>query len=107
LERRVRETPAADSEACTLRLAGEVDVATVEGVLGEADRCLESGLPVLEVDMAAVTFIDSSGLGALVSIRNKARDQGTEVVLRNVSSASRRLLELSGLDQVFDTGQPG
>lgn len=98
------ETSAFGSAAGSLRLSGDVDIAAVGDVLRAADLCLDTGLPVLEVELSEVTFIDSSGLGALVSIRNKARDQGTRVVLVNLSGASRRLLELSGLDQVFEIG---
>lgn len=96
--------PTANCGVSSLRLSGEVDIAAVQDVLAQASRCLETRPSTLEVDLGAVTFIDSSGLGALVRIRNEAGRQGTTVVLVNLSPSSRRLLEVSGLDQVFEIG---
>ncbi len=100
----MNDIPAPDSGVCSLELSGEVDIAAVEEVLTRAERYLQNRPAVLEIDLQGVTFIDSSGLGALVRIRNQAGEQGTKVVLVSVSGASRRLLELSGLDQVFEIG---
>ncbi|MGN6160841.1 MAG: STAS domain-containing protein, partial [Marmoricola sp.] len=52
-------------------------------------------------DLAGVTFIDSSGLGALVQIQKSARDKGVSLVLTRSSAPTRRLLELTGLQHVF------
>lgn len=47
------------------------------------------------------TFMDSSGLGALVSNFKIAQEQGIEMVLRNVTPQVMAVLNLTGLDQVF------
>lgn len=86
----------------TVAVSGEVDIATVGTALAPARDQLAAGVAVLSIDLGAVTFIDSSGLGALVKIRNDAAAQGSSVVLTNLSSPVRRLFEISGLDQVFD-----
>jgi anti-sigma B factor antagonist len=90
-----------DDGAYGLRLVGEVDLAVkddliehVRGSLANADR--------VELDFAGVTFIDSSGLGALVLLRKEAGSDGKELVLVNVSPATDRLLEITGLHGVFD-----
>ena len=100
----MRDISAPGGDVRSLKLTGDVDIAAAEGVFREGSRCLEGGPPALEIDLSGVTFIDSSGLGALVRIRNQAERQGATVVLVNLSRSSRRLLELSGLDQVFAIG---
>jgi anti-anti-sigma factor len=90
-----------DAERGRLTLAGEIDIAQVEMVLTEAHACLEGPAPVLEVDLADVTFIDSSGLGALVQIRTAARDRGKSMELHRVPPSVVRLLEVTGLTAVF------
>jgi len=97
----------ADAEQGRLTLAGEIDIATVEAVLGTAQACLAGPAPVLEVDLGEVTFIDSSGLGALVQIRTAAADRGKTMDLTNVPAAVRRLLEVTGLHAVFPAGVDG
>lgn len=89
------------SDSTRLSVRGEVDIAVVAGLLAEAERSMDVSRPRLEVDLQDVTFIDSSGLGALVQIQRNASERGISVVLTHPSAATRRLLELSGLDHVF------
>lgn len=92
-----------------LVLSGEIDIATVEDLRRAGSRCLdavEASAP-LEVDMSAVSFIDSSGLGALVSIRRLAESAGHATVLVGLSPSIARLLELTGLRDSFGTRRGG
>ena len=91
----------------TLAVSGEVDIATVEEFLAEADACLGDGVHVCEIDLGAVTFIDSSGLGALVRIRNTGRERGKTVELTNVPGPVGRLLEVTGLAEAFGVRSGG
>jgi anti-anti-sigma factor len=89
--------------ARTLTVTGEVDLSSVETFLSEADACLREADTVLALDLGGVTFIDSSGLGTLVRIRNLAHDRDKRLVLANVPASVERLLALTGLGGVFDT----
>lgn len=92
-------TPAANGD-CVLTVAGEVDIACVGDFLAAADACAESSGRI-EVDLGGVTFIDSSGLGTLVRIRNQAHERGARVVLTRVPAHVTRLLEVTGLAEAF------
>jgi anti-anti-sigma factor len=85
----------------SLAISGEVDIAAVETLLAQARASLDSSATGLELDLGELTFIDSSGLGALVRLRNEAARSGKSVVLRNVPAATVRLLELTGLTDAF------
>jgi anti-anti-sigma factor len=89
---------------CVLSLVGEVDIATADELVEAGRRCLDRADRV-ELDLSGLTFIDSSGLGALVRIRNEAAEQAKSMVLTHVSAAAARLLQITGLDQAF-TIQP-
>lgn len=86
---------------CTLTASGEVDIATVEEFLAVAGSCLESGSDLLEIDLSGVTFIDSSGLGALVRLRNEGAERDVRITLVAVPAKVARLLELTGLAEAF------
>jgi anti-anti-sigma factor len=91
-----------------LVLSGEIDIASAEDLRLAGARSVDlvgPGEP-LEIDVAGVSFIDSSGLGALVSIRRLAETTGHRTVLLGLSSSIERLLELTGLRDSFAT-QPG
>ena len=50
------------------------------------------------VDLARVTFIDSSGLSVLVQARQRVDELGRRFEIRAASRPARRVLEISGLD---------
>jgi anti-sigma B factor antagonist len=86
-----------------LELAGEIDLATSQVVSDRGAQCLDQpGITLLIVDLAAVTFMDSTALGALVRLRNLAVTQGKQLRLANVPTRVGRLLELVGLTAIFE-----
>jgi len=76
-----------------LVLQGEIDSYTAPEL---AER-LATVPPVEVVDVAGVTFIDSSGLRTLVEAHQARTADGTRLLLRAPSAAVQRLLEISGL----------
>ncbi len=54
------------------------------------------------IDMAQVNFIDSSGLFALVSGLNAARQKGCHFVICNLKETIRLIFEITQLDRVFE-----
>ncbi|MGZ4724964.1 MAG: STAS domain-containing protein [Ilumatobacteraceae bacterium] len=97
-----------DSQSLTV----ERDPAGVIVVHGDIDV---AGGPILEaallkgennddqvvIDLADVSFIDSSGLRCLLGASRRARDRGTSVVLRHVGNEALRLLQITGTTTQF------
>ncbi len=90
---------------------GSVDVIELPEnlALPEASRVTESlqqliaqGHEKLVIDLAAVTFIDSTGLSVLINARKSTADVNGQVVLLNPSVNARRLIGLTRLNEVFD-----
>ena len=79
-----------------MRLAGELDLATAP-LLTEALLDLASEREV-HLDLALLTFLDSSGLHAITALA-RSQDGDRSVVLLNPSAAVRRSLEIAGIDQ--------
>jgi anti-sigma B factor antagonist len=85
-----------------LTVSGEIDVATADDLASAGGQALNRhGVSTLVINMAAVTFMSASGVGALVSINNNARQHGQVVVLVEPSRCVYRILELTGLTDVF------
>ncbi len=94
------------------REEGRVTILTVDGdlVIGEPEalfkktvaRLLEQGRSNLLVDLSAVGFLDSSGLGALVRAMTTSQNEGGQTKLLGVGPQVRRLLEMTRLDSVFE-----
>jgi anti-anti-sigma factor len=81
---------------CTLTLEGELDLASAPRLNFVIEKALESNVSRLVLDLAAVTFIDSSGLDAFVTA--KRRGAGVPVVLHRPSEPSRQLFAIAGFD---------
>ncbi len=64
------------------------------------DRLREGDLRFL-VDFAETGYVDSSGLGVLVSLSKKVRERGGELVLAGLNEDLRTLFQLTKLDTLF------
>jgi len=62
---------------------------------------LEKGERKILIDFARTGYIDSSGLGVLVSLSKKIREQGGELRLANLNDDLKTLFELTKLDTLF------
>jgi anti-sigma B factor antagonist len=89
---------------------GDVTVVEVEGQLIVGNRQelkqrvldeLEGGATKFVVDFQETGYIDSSGLGVLVSLSKKLREHGGELRLANLNEDLRTLFELTKLDTLF------
>ncbi|KPI20610.1 anti-anti-sigma regulatory factor, SpoIIAA [Actinobacteria bacterium OV450] len=82
-------------------------------VIGELDydtsadlRGLITTLPLepgqrLVLDLARMEFCDSSGITALIAVRNHAQSAGADMALAAVPANTLRVLRIVGLDRVF------
>ena len=88
--------------AIVVDVRGTLDAATVDALRDSLVSVLQSEHPVaMIVDLTFVTFMDSMGIGALVTGYNAARELGTRFVLRNPSEFVHRQLRVTGLAEMF------
>lgn len=69
---------------------------------GRFQRLLEEGGHRLVVDLSSVNFIDSSGLGALLSGYKNAIQRGGTLILSGPQPRVRAMFELTRLNRVFE-----
>ena len=86
----------------TLTVSGEVDMSNSADLraagIAAASAPDRAGLAI---DLSGVTFIDSSGLGALVAIRNAASNASRTVTVVNPSDRARQVIDICGLSPEF------
>jgi len=88
----------------TFRVPSDIDTASVTELKPQLMSVLREQGPTLTLDLEAVNFIDSTGLGMLVSILKEARNLGGTVRLTNLTREVMRLLQITGLERVFEIG---
>lgn len=82
-------------------LAGEIDLAVADQLREQLIDYLagqDAARPEVLIDCTELTFIDSSGLAALVTASNHT---SSRMVLKGLSPGCRRPFEISGLDKIF------
>lgn len=90
------------------RLSGDLDVMSAETFRRQVDLALgRHRSRNLYVDLADVTFVDSSGLGAILGRYKRMRQGGGRMVLVNPPPAIRPVLELAGLFRLMDVIEDG
>lgn len=89
--------------AVTLKVGGEIDVATSPGLRRELYALLDENPEHIVVDLSDTTFVDSSGLGVLVGVLKRLReaDPDTTLVLASMQDPVRKVFEITGLIDLF------
>ena len=86
--------------AALVRLMGEIDLAAVEA-LETTLLPLEGRFPTVILDLRGVSFLDSTGLRAIVSADARARKGGFELKIVRGPEQVQKLLYLAGLDRIL------
>lgn len=79
-----------------LRLVGDIDAAGVDVLVSHLDPLPDTESHII-IDLADVTFIDSSGFRTLIEAHQRAELVGRRVVMADPSPAVKRLFDISGL----------
>ncbi len=83
-------------------LEGDVDLANTADIeRGVTDLFARHPVDEIILDLAAVEFMDSTGLRMLWSIRQMAQNARAKLILRTPSQAIMRLLQLTGMYRIF------
>jgi len=88
-------------DTLVLRLPAQLTVANRQELKQQVVDELDRGERRFVIDLAGTLYIDSSGLGVLVSLSKKIREQGGELRLANLNDDLKTLFELTKLDTLF------
>jgi anti-anti-sigma factor len=98
-----------DRDRVIVRLRGELDLLAAPDVENAGAELVAVGFRRVTVDLREVTFMDSSGLRALMRLARSLEASGGELSLIRGSKAVDRLFELTAADALFsfDAGRAG
>ena len=87
-----------DGATTVVVVSGELDLATRD----ELRAALAPLAGKIVVDLADVTFLDSSCIGVLAGAGQRLREDGGELHVRNPADVPRRALEITGLGGMIE-----
>jgi len=82
--------------------SGILDSTQATSINAQVDEALDTGAKTLLVDLKETTFVDSSGLGTLVSALKRTREKGCQMAVCSINPQVKMLFELTSMDQVFE-----
>ena len=97
-----------DGARAAVVVAGEVDVSNAGTVREAVDELMQNeAIKAIEVDMANVPYIDSTGIGVLVGSAHKAHDTDRTFALVDAQDNVVRILGMLGVDEVITVKASG
>ncbi len=87
--------------AQVISVAGDIDLMTAPDLKATIYEVLDSGVRDIILDMSEMDFMDSSGLGVLVSTLRRIRSEGGSICLVCQRESVLKVFSLTGLDKVF------
>ena len=84
---------------------GEVDVSTAPRLLEQIDACVADGATLVIFDASGVSFLDSSGIRAIVTASNRLEAQGGRLLIEGMRGAVQRVMEVAGLLEKYQSGE--
>jgi anti-sigma B factor antagonist len=95
------ETRQADNGVTVVAPTGRLDVAGAPALKEAISEVVKNGPSRIVIDMQGVSFVDSTGLGSVISALKQIRGSQGELRLAAPNQQARVVLELTTLDRVF------
>jgi anti-sigma B factor antagonist len=80
---------------------GEIDIYTSPQLKDKLIEMLNDKNIDILIDGKDLDYVDSTGLGALISILKKVRENGKKIYMENIKPNIRKLFDITDLDKVF------
>ena len=91
-----------ENERLTIRIIGDIDHHSAQGVREKADSLIFDKRPrIVLLDLSAVEFMDSSGLGLILGRFNSSEEIGAEFIIIKPARSVKRILELAGIERLI------
>jgi len=90
-----------DDDRHLVAVRGDLDLHTAPELREALDRAIDEGRNRLVVDLTETSYMDSSGLTALVLAHKRVRKRSGQLVVVNVDPSIGRTFEITGLHLLF------
>jgi len=94
-----RYDPKAD--AWVAAVSGEVDIYDAPEMKERLHKCIDQTPADLVLDCASLTYIDSTGMGVLISVLKHLKDVGKEMKIVHLSPYIYKIFTITGLQNIF------
>jgi anti-sigma B factor antagonist len=90
-----------DENRWKYKLKGEIDISNAHSLKEEIESAFANHPADMELDLSELNYIDSTGLGVIISVYGMMKESGSRIVLTNVRDNVKKLLKVTNLEQVL------
>lgn len=84
-----------------VELEGEVDVYTSTQLKEFFKNIIDEKNTNIKIDANKLEYIDSTGLGVLIGVLKKLKQENKDIIISNIKPNIKKLLNITGLDKIF------
>lgn len=84
-----------------ISLSGEIDIYNAPELKSSLLGLLEQNMGSIRMDCQDLKYIDSTGLGVLISALRHVKDNNGDIVIKNLKPYIYKIFTITGLDKVF------
>ena len=84
-----------------ITLSGEIDIYNAPELKTSLLNLLDQNKGDIKIDCKDLKYIDSTGLGVLISALRKVKDYNGEIIIKNLKPYIYKIFSITGLDKVF------
>lgn len=92
-------------QGCRLSVSGELDLATSPRLEQQVRTVLADGARSVVIDLANLSFIDSSGLQLLLALSQQAREDEWDLLITRPSEQVQRIVKITGTGTELPIGE--
>ncbi len=84
-----------------VKLAGEIDIYSAPELKTSLLKMVEEKKGNINIDCADLKYIDSTGLGVMISALRNVKEYDGDIIIRNLQPYIYKIFTITGLDKVF------
>ncbi|PKM59418.1 MAG: anti-sigma factor antagonist [Firmicutes bacterium HGW-Firmicutes-4] len=83
-------------------IKGEIDIYSIEKFRETIEEKMKTQAAEIILDCSELSYMDSTGMGVLIELRNKSKEMGQKIIMMNPRPNIKKLLALTGVDKIID-----
>ena len=90
------------SKTNMVSIRGEIDIYSIEKFRDTIEEKIKTQASEIILDCSELSYMDSTGKGVLIELRNKTKELGQKIIMMNPRPNIRKLLALTGVDKIIE-----
>lgn len=91
-----------NKDLITVKTKGELDIYSTPEVLEDMTQVIEDHDMDLLLDMSELEYLDSSGLGALISVLKELKEKNKVFYIKGINPRIRNLFKITKIEDMFE-----